>query len=89
MALKGELLSPAFTLKKKTIDVPQQSASMFARPDLFPVNSVGNLQVTTPMDKFQVQLLIGQDTLAFQPQEEIRLADEGGKLICYRSYICY
>ena len=86
-ALKGELSSPAFTLKKKTIDVPQQFASMFARPDLLPVNDVGDLQVTAPIDDLQVQLLIGQDKIAFGPKEEFRLADEGGQMICYRSYI--
>ena len=86
-ALKGELSSPAFTLKKKTIDVPPQFASMFARPDMFPVNTMGDLQVTAPVDDLQVQLLIGQDNIAFGPREELRLADEGGQLICYRSYI--
>ena len=60
---------------------------MFARPDMFPVNTVGDLQVTAPVDDLQVQLLIGQDNIAFGPREEFSLADEGGQLICYRSYI--
>jgi hypothetical protein len=86
-ALKGELSSPAFTLRKKTIDVPPQFASMFARPDIFPLNSVGDFQVTAPVEDLQVELLIGQDNIAFGPREEFRLADEAGQLVCYRSYI--
>ena len=49
---------------------------MFARPDIFPVNTVGDLQVTAPVDDLQVELLIGQDNIAFGPREEFRLADE-------------
>ena len=60
---------------------------MFARPDMFLVNSVGDLQVTSPTEDLQVQLLIGQDNIAFGPREEFRLADEGGQLVMYRSYI--
>ena len=86
-ALKGELSSPAFTLKKKTIDVPPQFAAMFARPDILPVNSVGDLEVTAPVEDMQVELLVGQDNIAFGPREEFRLADEAGQLVCYRSYI--
>ena len=56
-ALKGELSSPAFTLKKKTIDVPPQFASMLARPDMFPVNTVGDLQVTAPVDNLQGRVI--------------------------------
>jgi hypothetical protein len=60
---------------------------LFARPDIFPVNTVGDLQVTAPVDNLQVELLIGQDNTAFGPREEFRLADEAGQLVCYRSYI--
>ena len=60
---------------------------MFARPDLHPLNSVGDLSITQPLGDLQVQLLLGQDNIAFGPREECRLADEGGQLICYRSYI--
>ena len=60
---------------------------MLARPDMFPVNTVGDLQVTAPVDDLQVELLIGQDNIAFGPREEFRLADEAGQFVCYRSYI--
>ena len=43
--------------------------------------------MTAPVDYLQVELLIGQDNIAFGPREEFRLADEAGQLVCYRSYI--
>ena len=60
---------------------------MFAIPDMFLVNRVCELQVMSPTEDLQVQLLIGQDNIAFGPREEFRLADEGGQLVMYRSYI--
>ena len=85
--LKGDLSSPAFSLKRKTVDVPPVLAPHFARPDLLPTNDVGDIRVTQPIEDYQVQLLLGLDNVAWGPKEETRFADESGQLILYRSYI--
>ena len=88
-ALKGELSSPAFTLKRKTVDVPPALAPHFTEADLhrLPTNDVGDIRVTQPVEDYQVQLLLGQDNVAWGPKEVDRVADGSGQLILYRSYI--
>ena len=86
-ALKGELSSPAFSLKRKTVDVPPVLAPHFARPDLLPTNDVGDIRVTQPVEDYQVQLLLGLDNVAWGPKEVTRFADGSGQLILYRSNI--
>ena len=88
-AIKGELSSPAFSLKRKTVDVPPELAPHFTEADLLrlPTDDVGDIRVTQPVEDYQVQLLLGQDNVAWGPKEVDRVADGSGQLILYRSYI--
>ena len=63
-ALKGEMSSSVFTLKKKSIDIPSPLAHLIPRLDLLPTNSVGDVRVTQPVEDYQVQLLLGLDNVA-------------------------
>ena len=84
-ALKGDMSSPAFTLKKKFINIPPQKSHYIAGSELLPTNSIGDKRITQPAEDYQVQLLLGLDNVAYMPMELDRHADEGGQLILYRS----
>ena len=82
-AMKGEMSSPAFTIKKKSIDIPPHLVHWLAGPDLLPTNIIGDVRITHPVEDYQVQLLLG----LFMPREMDSCADEGGQLILFQSLI--
>ena len=86
-ALKADMSSSAFTLKRKTIDIPPELAHFISRSDLLPTNDVGDRRIIYPTEDYNVQLLLGLDNVAFTPREINRHADRGGQLILFRSLI--
>ena len=63
-ALMGDMSSPAFTLKKKFINIPPpRKAHYIAGSELLPTNSIGDKRITQPTEDYQVQLLLGLDNV--------------------------
>ena len=84
-AIKGDLSSEAFAIKRKFIDIPPPLQSHFPNPQSF--NEVGDLRYYNAAEDFHVQLIIGLDSTALFPMEIDRGCDDFGQIAIWRSLI--
>ena len=85
-AIKGDLSSRAFAIKRKFIDIPPPLQHHFGN-NVQSYNEVGDIRYYNAPEDFQVQLVIGLDAVALSPMELGRGLDEFGQLAVWRSVI--
>ena len=86
-AVKGDLSSRAFAIKRKFIDIPAPLQAHFGNASAQSYNEVGDLRYYNASDDFQAQLVIGLDAMALYPVELGRSLDEFGQLAVWRSVL--
>ena len=86
-AIKGDLSSKAFTIKRKFVDIPPPLQHHFGN-SVQSYNEMGDIRYYNAPEDFQVQLIVGLDAVAlFAPMELGRTFDEFGQLVLWRSVI--
>ena len=85
-AIKGDLSSKAFTVKRKFIDIPPPLQHHFGN-NVQSYNEVDDIRYYNAPEDFQVQLVIGLDAVALSPMELGRCFDEFGQIAVWKSAI--
>ena len=85
-AIKGDLSSKAFTVKRKFIDIPPPLQHHFGN-NVQSYNEVGDIRYYNAAEDFQVELVIGLDAVALSPMELGRCFDEFGQIAVWKSAI--